>query len=214
MAPAQPVSTRAGGAGATCQLCAAGAIAMAAGMVLPPVPSCGTVRGAPAVTPRASQVQVKKHVQLILERLLHTVNRRLIVLERENALRVSVTVTVTTVRYAEPGAGLELQWAGGCSRCVEAMWAADGGVWAVFSWKQGTGPGEPSQIYMPRAGGGIVPGPPSPGGSRSERGSAAAPGRATAPVRGSCRAGGKGAVGTPRWTWQSWCAEEWPHRVP
>ncbi|XP_064916111.1 dedicator of cytokinesis protein 2-like isoform X3 [Columba livia] len=32
-------------------------------------------------------VQVKKHVQLILERLLHTVSRRLIVLERENVLR-------------------------------------------------------------------------------------------------------------------------------
>ncbi|XP_009328538.1 PREDICTED: dedicator of cytokinesis protein 2-like [Pygoscelis adeliae] len=30
---------------------------------------------------------VKKHIQLILERLLHTVNRRVIILDRENALR-------------------------------------------------------------------------------------------------------------------------------
>lgn len=42
-----------------------------------------------AVTPRALQVKVKRHVQLILERLLHTVNRRVIVLERDNSLRVS-----------------------------------------------------------------------------------------------------------------------------
>ncbi|PKK17452.1 hypothetical protein A306_00000107, partial [Columba livia] len=87
---------------------------------------------------RAQKVQVKKHVQLILERLLHTVSRRLIVLERENVLRVSVTVTAA--RCAEQGAGLEPGRAGGCVRCVETMWAADGGVWAVFSWKQGTGP--------------------------------------------------------------------------
>ncbi|XP_055653409.1 dedicator of cytokinesis protein 2-like isoform X2 [Falco peregrinus] len=32
-------------------------------------------------------VKVKKHIQLILERLLHTVNRRVIVLDRENTLR-------------------------------------------------------------------------------------------------------------------------------
>ncbi|XP_015705676.1 dedicator of cytokinesis protein 2-like [Coturnix japonica] len=32
-------------------------------------------------------VKVKRHVQLILERLLHTVNRRVIVLERDNSLR-------------------------------------------------------------------------------------------------------------------------------
>lgn len=42
-----------------------------------------------AMTPRALQVKVKRHVQLILERLLHTVNRRVIVLERDNSLRVS-----------------------------------------------------------------------------------------------------------------------------
>lgn len=42
-----------------------------------------------AVTPGALQVKVKRHVQLILERLLHTVNRRVIVLERDNSLRVS-----------------------------------------------------------------------------------------------------------------------------
>uniref|UniRef100_A0A8C4V4C9 Dedicator of cytokinesis protein 2 n=1 Tax=Falco tinnunculus TaxID=100819 RepID=A0A8C4V4C9_FALTI len=33
-----------------------------------------------------------KHIQLILERLLHTVNRRVIVLDRENTLRVSTTL--------------------------------------------------------------------------------------------------------------------------
>ncbi|NXS45063.1 DOCK1 protein, partial [Balaeniceps rex] len=31
---------------------------------------------------------VKKHIQLILERLLHTVNQRVIILDRENTLRV------------------------------------------------------------------------------------------------------------------------------
>ncbi|NXK16776.1 DOCK2 protein, partial [Arenaria interpres] len=35
----------------------------------------------------AELVKVKKHIQLILERLLHTVNRRVIVLDRENTLR-------------------------------------------------------------------------------------------------------------------------------
>lgn len=100
---------------------------MAAVTVLPPVPSHGTPRAAPAVTPCALQVQVKKHVQLILERLLHTVNRRLIVLEQENTLRVSVTVTAS--RCAEPGG------TGGCLWCRRAMWAADGGAWAVFSRK-------------------------------------------------------------------------------
>ncbi|NXJ99781.1 DOCK2 protein, partial [Corythaixoides concolor] len=37
--------------------------------------------------PFPSPVKVKKHIQLILEQLLHTVNRRVIVLDRENALR-------------------------------------------------------------------------------------------------------------------------------
>ncbi|XP_050566552.1 dedicator of cytokinesis protein 2-like [Cygnus atratus] len=36
---------------------------------------------------KAQKVKVKKHVQLVLERLLHTVNRRVIVLERENSFR-------------------------------------------------------------------------------------------------------------------------------
>ncbi|XP_009892091.1 PREDICTED: dedicator of cytokinesis protein 2-like [Charadrius vociferus] len=36
---------------------------------------------------KAQKVKVKKHIQLILERLLHTVNRRVIVLDRENTLR-------------------------------------------------------------------------------------------------------------------------------
>ncbi|XP_049688052.1 dedicator of cytokinesis protein 2-like isoform X4 [Accipiter gentilis] len=35
----------------------------------------------------AELAKVKKHIQLILERLLHTVNRRVIVLDRENSLR-------------------------------------------------------------------------------------------------------------------------------
>ncbi|NXJ57099.1 DOCK2 protein, partial [Spizaetus tyrannus] len=35
----------------------------------------------------AELAKVKKHIQLILERLLHTVNRRVIVLDRENTLR-------------------------------------------------------------------------------------------------------------------------------
>nr|XP_025974743.1 dedicator of cytokinesis protein 2-like [Dromaius novaehollandiae] len=43
-------------------------------------------------------VRVKQHIQLILDRLLHTVNRRVIVLERENSLRVS-----TTTRSSAPG---------------------------------------------------------------------------------------------------------------
>lgn len=42
-----------------------------------------------ALPPLTLQAQVKKHIQAILERLLHTVNRRLIVLDRENPLRVS-----------------------------------------------------------------------------------------------------------------------------
>ncbi|NXT59175.1 DOCK1 protein, partial [Pluvianellus socialis] len=37
---------------------------------------------------KAQKVKVKKHIQLILEQLLHTVNRRVIVLDRENTLRV------------------------------------------------------------------------------------------------------------------------------
>ncbi|GAB0187844.1 dedicator of cytokinesis protein 2-like [Grus japonensis] len=36
---------------------------------------------------KAQKVKVKKHIQLILERLLHTVNRRVIILDRENTLR-------------------------------------------------------------------------------------------------------------------------------
>lgn len=42
-----------------------------------------------ALTPIPSQVQVKQHVRLVLERLLHPVTRRVIVLDRENSLRVS-----------------------------------------------------------------------------------------------------------------------------
>lgn len=48
-----------------------------------------------AMTPLALQVKVKKHIQLILERLLHTVNRRVIILDRENTLRVSTTTTTS-----------------------------------------------------------------------------------------------------------------------
>lgn len=42
-----------------------------------------------ALPPLPLQAQVKKHIQVVLEQLLHTVNRRVIVLERENPLRVS-----------------------------------------------------------------------------------------------------------------------------
>ncbi|NXP51476.1 DOCK2 protein, partial [Heliornis fulica] len=45
------------------------------------------VPGAQAVILPALQVKVKKHIQLVLERLLHTVNRRVIILDRENTLR-------------------------------------------------------------------------------------------------------------------------------
>lgn len=48
-----------------------------------------------AVTPLTLQAKVKKHIQLILERLLHTVNRRVIVLDRENSLRVSTTAATS-----------------------------------------------------------------------------------------------------------------------
>uniref|UniRef100_A0A8C8AQA0 Dedicator of cytokinesis 2 n=1 Tax=Otus sunia TaxID=257818 RepID=A0A8C8AQA0_9STRI len=39
--------------------------------------------------------KAQKHIQLILERLLHTVNRRVIVLDRENSLRVSTAATAS-----------------------------------------------------------------------------------------------------------------------
>ncbi|KAM6132363.1 LOW QUALITY PROTEIN: dedicator of cytokinesis protein 2-like [Pterocles gutturalis] len=41
--------------------------------------------------------QVKKHVQLVLERLLRTVSRRVIVLDRENALRSHYVACMTTI---------------------------------------------------------------------------------------------------------------------
>ncbi|NXL39073.1 DOCK2 protein, partial [Glaucidium brasilianum] len=53
-----------------------------------PGPAGGSAgRSGMTVTPLTSQVKVKKHIQLILDRLLHTVNRRVIVLDRENSLR-------------------------------------------------------------------------------------------------------------------------------
>ncbi|XP_068800109.1 dedicator of cytokinesis protein 2-like isoform X3 [Struthio camelus] len=42
-------------------------------------------------------VKVKKHIQLILDRLLHTVNRRVIVLDRENNLRSHYVACMTAV---------------------------------------------------------------------------------------------------------------------
>ncbi|XP_050829832.1 dedicator of cytokinesis protein 2-like isoform X1 [Serinus canaria] len=41
--------------------------------------------------------QVKKHIQVILERLLHTVNRRVIVLDRENPLRSHYVACMATI---------------------------------------------------------------------------------------------------------------------
>lgn len=66
-----------------------------------------------AVTPLALQVKVKKHIQLILEQLLHTVNRRVIVLDRENTLRVS-----TTAAAASRCAGHR-----GCATSCGCLWA-------------------------------------------------------------------------------------------
>lgn len=57
-----------------------------------PLPPCPAASGA-APTPLPSQVQVKQHVRLVLERLLHPVTRRVIVLDRENTLRVSAATT-------------------------------------------------------------------------------------------------------------------------
>lgn len=55
---------------------------------------------------------MKKHIQLILERLLHTVNRRVIVLDRENTLRVSTTTAASCcARY----------W--GCTASRSCLWA-------------------------------------------------------------------------------------------
>ncbi|KAM9236926.1 dedicator of cytokinesis protein 2-like [Leptosomus discolor] len=45
----------------------------------------------------AELVKVKKHIQLILERLLHTVNRRVIVLDRENTLRSHYVACMTAI---------------------------------------------------------------------------------------------------------------------
>ncbi|XP_064360000.1 dedicator of cytokinesis protein 2-like [Dromaius novaehollandiae] len=42
-------------------------------------------------------VRVKQHIQLILDRLLHTVNRRVIVLERENSLRSHYVACMTAI---------------------------------------------------------------------------------------------------------------------
>ncbi|KAM3672590.1 dedicator of cytokinesis protein 2-like [Ammospiza maritima maritima] len=45
----------------------------------------------------AELAQVKKHIQVILERLLHTVNRRVIVLDRENPLRSHYVACMATI---------------------------------------------------------------------------------------------------------------------
>eukprot|EP00075_Anas_platyrhynchos_P022460 XP_027311713.1 dedicator of cytokinesis protein 2-like [Anas platyrhynchos] len=75
-------------------------------------------------------VKVKKHVQLVLERLLHTVNRRVIVLERENSLRVSTS--------ALPGSGTAPRplLALGMEQCGAALpWARGNRQQVVFfSW--------------------------------------------------------------------------------
>ncbi|KAM7021291.1 dedicator of cytokinesis protein 2-like [Passerculus sandwichensis] len=45
----------------------------------------------------AELAQVKKHIQVVLERLLHTVNRRVIVLDRENPLRSHYVACMATI---------------------------------------------------------------------------------------------------------------------
>ncbi|NXX18316.1 DOCK2 protein, partial [Podargus strigoides] len=59
--------------------------------------SCGARCSGTAVTPLALQVKVKEHIQLILERLLHTVSQRVIVLDRENALRSHYVACMTAI---------------------------------------------------------------------------------------------------------------------
>lgn len=95
-----------------------------------------------AVTPLAFQVKVKKHVQLVLERLLHTVNRRVIVLERENSLRVSTSAlpgSGTTPRpLLAPGMeqrGAALPWARGNRQQVVFF------SWCCGLWQQLAGDG-------------------------------------------------------------------------
>lgn len=102
MPPAQRASTGSPqGLGTACRLCATGAIPAscshgAVTCALPPGTTAGSARrSGMAVTPLTLQVKVKKHIQLILERLLHTVNRRVIVLDRENTLRVSTTTAAS-----------------------------------------------------------------------------------------------------------------------
>lgn len=95
-----------------------------------------------AVTPLAFQVKVKKHVQLVLERLLHTVNRRVIVLERENSFRVSTTALPgsSTAPLPPPAPGMEerraaLTWARGNRRQVVLF------SWCCGLWQQLAGDG-------------------------------------------------------------------------
>lgn len=85
-----------------------------------------------ALTPLTLQAQVKKHIQVILERLLPTVNRRVIVLDRENPLRVSPTAPGQA-----PGVtGL------GLSVCVTApRWPCCHNP-AGWGWMSGMCPGE------------------------------------------------------------------------
>nr|XP_009669678.1 PREDICTED: dedicator of cytokinesis protein 1-like [Struthio camelus australis] len=52
-------------------------------------------------------VKVKKHIQLILDRLLHTVNRRVIVLDRENNLRFEDEILRKLDSEVEGGRGDE-----------------------------------------------------------------------------------------------------------
>jgi len=85
----------------------------AAGCATPAGTTAGSARrSGTAVTPLALQVNVKKHIQLILEQLLHTVNRRVIILDRENTLRVS------TIAATSRCAGLR-----GCASSHSCLWA-------------------------------------------------------------------------------------------
>ncbi|KAI6069802.1 Dedicator of cytokinesis protein 2-like protein [Aix galericulata] len=91
---------------------------------------------------KAQKVKVKKHVQLVLERLLHTVNRRVIVLERENSLRVSTSALPGSGTAPRPllAPGMEqrgaaLTWARGNRQQVVFF------SWCCGLWQQLAGDG-------------------------------------------------------------------------
>lgn len=125
-----------------------------------------------APTPLTLQAQVKKHIQVMLERLLHTVNRRVIVLDRENPLRVSPTAP-WLCRFPLGHAGE--------ARGVTAL-----GVWVCVT---GSAPRWPCGRYP--TGWGWTPGM-CPVGCRGKQEPCREQGWSSGNVRGE-RAGGSGA---------------------